>query len=122
MFDMENLKFSFVSENGDMITSIVFNSIEDLDLCIERLQEARSEFEHRIEMRKAGNMNRRKRRKEHQRKTSNVNLGEMEKSYNNLLASYEAMPDVLKELFKPVMDSVTALVEESRKESYGKSK
>ena len=119
---MENLKFSFVSENGDMITSIVFNSIEDLDLCIERLQEARSEFEHRIEMRKAGNMNRRKRRKEHQRKTSNVNLGEMEKSYNNLLASYEAMPDVLKELFKPVMDSVTALVEESRKESYGKSK
>lgn len=122
MFDMENLKFSFVSENGDMITSIVFNSIEDLDLCIERLQEAHSEFEHRIEMRKSENMKRRKRRKEKQCKKSNVNLVEMEKSYNKLLASYEAMPDVLKELFKPVMDSVTALVEESRKESYGKSK
>lgn len=119
MFDMGkiSLYFQFLNENGDVISTVTFQSIEDIDVCIEKLQEARTEFEHLIEMKRQKSREKRKRRKEKLSKKSDCNMNEMEEEYKKLIDSYNKMPDFLKELFKPATDAVTELVEVARKEN-----
>lgn len=68
-------------------------------------------------MKKQKAREKRKRRKEKFRNESENSIGEMEKSYENLMDSYNQMPGYLKELFKPIADAVTRLVESVRKEN-----
>ena len=58
-----SLYFNFLDENGDVISTVTFQTIEDIDQCIEKLQEARAEFEHRIEMKRQKSCEKRKRKK-----------------------------------------------------------
>ena len=109
------LDFNFYDGNGDVISTITFKSIEDIDLCIDKLQEARAEFEHRIEMKKQKAREKRKRRKEKFRNKSENSIGEIENSYKKLMDAYNQMPGFLKEFFKPATDAVTELVEAARK-------
>lgn len=112
-----NLDFFFHDEKGDVISKVTFQSLEDIDLCIEKLQEARAEFEHRIEMKKQKAREKRKRRKGKLCNESDTSIGEIENSYKKLMDAYNKMPGFLKELFKPATDAVTELVEAARKEN-----
>lgn len=111
------LDFIFHDEYGRAINTVTFNSVEEIDDCIETLQEARAEFEHRIEMKRQKAREKRKRRKEKLSEKSGCNMNEMEEEYKKLIDSYNKMPDFLKELFKPAKDAVTSLVEVARKEN-----
>ena len=112
-----SLDFDFLNENGDVIGTVTFQSLEVVDLCIEKLQEARAEFEHRIDMKRQKAREKRKRRKDKLSKNANANIEGIEKPYKSLMDSYNKMPDFLKELFKPATDAVTELVEVARKEN-----
>lgn len=112
-----SLDFHFLNENGDVVSTVTFQTIEDIDQCIEKLQEARTEFEHRIEMKRQKAREKRNRRKEKLSKKSGCNMNEMEEKYKKLIDSYNKMPDFLKDLFKPATDAVTSLVEVARKEN-----
>lgn len=117
MFDMGkiSLDFNFLNENGDVISTVTFQSIEDIDQCIEKLQEARTEFEHRIEMKRQKSREKRKRKKDKHRLEPEDTMSKMEEEYQKLIDSYNQLPDCLKEMFKTVTDSVTDLVESVRK-------
>lgn len=110
-----SLDFHFLNEDGDVISTVTFNSLDDIDLCIEKLQEARAEFEHRIEMKRQKAREKRKRRKDKSRLTPEDTMSKMEEEYKKLIDSYNQLPDRLKEMFKTVTDSVTDLVETVRK-------
>lgn len=110
-----SLDFHFLNEDGDVISTVTFNSLDDIDLCIEKLQEARTEFEHRIEMKRQKAREKRKRRKDKSRLTPEDTMSKMEEEYKKLIDSYNQLPDRLKEMFKTVTDSVTDLVETVRK-------
>ena len=112
-----SLDFDFLNENGDVIGTVTFQSLEVVDLCIEKLQEARAEFEHRIDMKRQKAREKRKRRKDKLSKNANANIEGIEKPYKSLMDSYNKMPDFLKELFKPATDAVAELVEVARKEN-----
>ena len=112
-----SLDFHFLNENGDVVSTVTFQTIEDIDLCIDKLQEARAEFEHRIEMKRQKAREKRKRRKDKLSKNANANIEGIEKSYKSLMDSYNKMPEFFKELFKPATDAVTELVEVARKEN-----
>ena len=112
-----SLDFQFLNENGDVISTVTFQTIEDIDQCIEKLQEARAEFEHRIEMKRQKSREKRKRKNEKLSKKSCCNMNEMEQEYKKLMDAYNKMPDFFKELFKPATDAVTELVEVARKEN-----
>lgn len=112
-----SLDFHFLNEDGDVISTVTFNSLDDIDLCIETLQEARTEFEHRIEMKKQKAREKRKRRKEKLSGKSDGNINGMEEEYKKLIDAYNKMPDFLKEFFKPATDAVTHLVEVARKKN-----
>ena len=119
MFDMGkvNLDFFFHDGKGDVISKVTFQSLEDIDLCIEKLQESRAEFEHRIEMKRQKAREKRKRRKDKLSGKSCCNMNEMEQEYKNLMDAYNKLPEFFKELFKPATDAVTELVEVARKEN-----
>lgn len=110
-----SLDFHFLNEDGDVISTVTFNSLDDIDLCIEKLQEARAEFEHRIEMKRQKAREKRKRRKDKSRLKPEDTMSKMEEEYKKLIDSYNQLPDRLKEMFKTVTDSVTDLVETVRK-------
>ena len=110
-----NLNFNFLDETGNVASTITFESLEEIDEVIEKLQEARSEFEHRIEMKKQKMREKRRRRKERTSEKSNGSVEEMEKSYKSLMYSYNAMPKFYRDLFKPATDAITELVEKARK-------
>ena len=112
-----SLDFHFLNENGDVVSTVTFQTIEDIDQCIEKLQEARAEFEHRIEMKRQKSREKRKRKNEKLSKKSCCNMNEMEQEYKKLMDAYNKMPDFFKELFKPATDAVTELVEVARKEN-----
>lgn len=105
-----SLDFHFLNEDGDVISTVTFNSLDDIDLCIEMMQEARAEFEHRIEMKKMKAREKRNRRKEKK------NLGNVPKdiveSIKELGMSYSNLDDSIKPLCKPVLDMVKSLVKE----------
>lgn len=109
------MEFCIHNEDGDVVSKIVFDSLEDIDFCIDRLQEARAEFEHRIEMKRQKAREKRKRRKDKSRLTPEDTMSKMEEEYQKLIDSYNQLPDCLKEMFKTVTDSVTDLVETVRK-------
>ena len=109
------LDFNFHDEDGNVISTVTFQSIEEIDDCIETLQEARAEFEHRIEMKKQKAREKRKRRKDKSRLTPGDTMSKMEEEYKKLIDSYNHLPDCLKDMFKTVTDSVTDLVETVRK-------
>lgn len=111
------LDFIFQDEDVKVISTVTFQSIEEIDLCIEKLQEARAEFEHRIEMKKQKAREKRKRRKEKFRNESENSIGEMEKSYKEFMDYYNQIPEPLKTLLKPAADAITDLVESARKEN-----
>lgn len=111
------LDFNFYDEDGKVISTVTFQSIEDIDVCIEKLQEARTEFEHRIEMKRKKAREKRKRRKDKLTEKSCCNMNEMEQEYKELMDAYNKMPEFFKELFKPATDAVTELVEVARKEN-----
>lgn len=111
------LDFYFHDEDGKVISTVTFQSIEEIDDCIETLQEARAEFEHRIEMKRQKSREKCKRRNKKLRNESGTSIAEMENSYKKLMDSYNKMPEFLKELFKPATDAVTELVESARKEN-----
>ena len=119
MFDMGkiSLDFNFLNENGDVVSTVTFQTIEDIDQCIEKLQEARTEFEHRIEMKRQKAREKRKCRKDKLSEKSCCNMNEMEQEYKKLMDAYNKMPEFFKELFKPATDAVTELVEVARKEN-----
>lgn len=119
MFDMGkiSLDFNFLDENGDVVSTVTFQTIEYIDQCIEKLQEARAEFEHRIEMKRQKAREKRKRRKDKLSEKSCCNMNEMEQEYKKLMDAYNKMPEFFKELFKPATDAVTELVEVARKEN-----
>lgn len=108
-----SLDFDFLNENGDVISTVTFQSIEEIDDCIETLQEARAEFEHRIEMKKMKAREKRNRRKG-RRKNGDVpkevldHLRKAEDTYNK-------MPEYLKPIFKPMLDMAKQLVEDAKK-------
>lgn len=108
-----SLDFHFLNEDGDVISTVTFNSLDDIDLCIEKLQEARTEFEHRIEMKKMKAREKRNRRKG-RRKNGDVpkevldKLREAEEAYNK-------MSDFLKPVFKPMLDMAKQIVENAKK-------
>ena len=108
-----NLDFNFLNENGDVISTVTFQSIEDIDLCIEKLQEARAEFDHRIEMKKMKAREKRNRRKG-RRKNGDVpkevldHLRKAEDAYNK-------MPEYLKPIFKPMLYMAKQFVEDAKK-------
>lgn len=112
-----SLDFYFLNENGDVVSTVTFQTIEDIDQCIEKLQEARTEFEHRIEMKRQKAREKRKRRKEKLSEKSDGNINGMEEEYKKFMDAYNQLPDFLKELFKPATDAVTSLVEVARKEN-----
>ena len=112
-----NLDFFFHDEKGDVISKVTFQSLEDIDLCIEKLQEARAEFEHRIEMKRQKAREKRKRRKEKLRNESGIAIGEIEKSYKEFMDYYNQIPEPLKTLLKPAADAITDLVESARNEN-----
>lgn len=112
-----NLDFFFHDEKGDVISKVTFQSLEDIDLCIEKLQEARAEFEHRIEMKRQKAREKRKRRKDKLSEKSCCNMNEMEQEYKNLMDYYNQIPEPLKTLLKPAADAITDLVESARKEN-----
>lgn len=111
------LDFIFQDEDGKVISTVTFQSIEEIDDCIETLQEARAEFERRIEMKRQKAREKRKRRNKKLRNESGTSIAEMENSYQKLMDAYNKMPEFLKELFKPATDAVTELVEAARKEN-----
>ena len=111
------MDFFFHDEEGDVISKITFQSLEDIDLCIEKLQEARAEVEHRIEMKKQKAREKRKRRNKKLRNESGAAIGEMEKSYKEFMDYYNQIPEPLKTLLKPAADAITDLVESARKEN-----
>lgn len=110
-----SLDFHFLNGDGDVISTVTFNSLDDIDLCVEKLQEARTEFEHRIEMKRQKAREKRKRRKDKSRLTPEDTMSKMEEEYKKLIDSYNQLPDRLKGMFKTVTDSVTDLVETVRK-------
>lgn len=112
-----SLDFHFLNENGDVVSTVTFQTIEDIDSCIDKLQEARSEFEHRIEMKRRKAREKRMRRNEKLSKKSCCNMNEMEQEYKKLMDAYNKMPEFFKELFKPATDAVTELVEVARKKN-----
>ena len=112
-----SLDFHFFNENGDVLSTVTFQTIEGIDQCIEKLQEARTEFEHRIEMKRQKYREKRKRKNEKLSKKSCCNMNEMEQEYKKLMDAYNKMPEFFKELFKPATDAVTELVEVARKEN-----
>lgn len=109
------LDFIFHDEYGRAINTVTFNSVEEIDDCIETLQEARAEFEHRIEMKRQKSREKRKRKKDKHRLEPEDTMSKMEEEYQKLIDSYNQLPDCLKEMFKTVTDSVTDLVESVRK-------
>lgn len=110
-----SLDFHFLNENGGVVSTVTFQSLEEIDQCIEKLQEARTEFEHRIEMKRQKSREKRKRKNEKLSKKSCCNMNEMEQKYKKLMDAYNKTPDFFKELFKPATDAVTELVEVARK-------
>lgn len=108
-----NLDFFFHDEKGDVISKVTFQSLEDIDLCIEKLQEARAEFEHRIEMKKMKAREKRNRRKG-RRKNGDVPkevLDHLRKAED----TYSKMPEYLKPIFKPMLDMAKQFVEDTKK-------
>ena len=104
------LDFYFHDKDGKVISTVTFQSIEEIDDCIETLQEARAEFEHRIEMNKMKSREKRNRRKE-KKNLGNVPKGIVE-SIKELEMSYSNLDDSIKPLCKPVLDIVKSLVKE----------
>lgn len=108
-----SLDFHFLNGDGDVISTVTFNSLDDIDLCIEMLQEARAEFEHRIEMKKMKAREKRNRRKG-RRKNGDVpkevldHLRKAEEAYNK-------MSDFLKHVFKPMLDMDKQFAEDAKK-------
>lgn len=112
-----SLDFNFLNENGDVIGTVIFQSIKEIDEVIEKLQEARAEFEHRIEMKRQKSREKRKRRREKPGAESGNYINEMEDSYQKLMDAYNKMPEFFKVLFKPATDAITELVGAARKEN-----
>lgn len=109
--------FCIHNEDGDVVSKIVFNSLEGIDFCIDMLQEVRAEFEHRIEMEKQKAREKRKRRNKKLRNESGTAIGELENSYKEFMDYYNQIPEPLKTLLKPAADAITDLVESARKEN-----
>lgn len=112
-----SLDFHFLNWDGDVISTVTFNSLDDIDLCIEKSQEARAEFEHRIEMKRQKAREKRKRRNKKLRNESGTAIGELENSYKEFMDYYNQIPEPLKTLLKPAADAITDLVESARKEN-----
>lgn len=112
-----SLDFHFLNGDGDVISTVTFNSLDDIDLRIEKLQEARAEFEHRIEMKRQKAREKRKRRNKKLRNESGTAIGELENSYKEFMDYYNQIPEPLKTLLKPAADAITDLVESARREN-----
>lgn len=111
-----NLDFFIHDENGDVKNKITFDSLSDIDECIEKLQTARRIFKREIEQEKQKSIRKRKTRKErkfHERESSKIpdevieNMKKAEEAYNK-------MPDYLKPIFKPILDMTKELVEKAK--------
>lgn len=112
-----SLDFNFLNENVDVTGTVIFQSIKEIDEVIEKLQEARAEFEHRIEMKRQKAREKRKRRNKKLRNESGTPIAEMENSYKEFMDYYNQIPEPLKTLLKPAADAITDLVESARKEN-----
>lgn len=111
-----NLEFFIHDEDGRVKNKITFDSLSDIDECIEKLQMERRVFKRKIEQGKQKNERKRKIRKErkpHERERSKIphevieNMKKAEDAYNN-------MPDYLKPMFKPILDMTKELVEKAK--------
>lgn len=107
------MEFFIHNEDGDVVSKIVFDSLEDIDFFIDRLQEARSEFERRVELEKQKKREKRKRREEI-RTNGNVPQ-EVFDSLKKAEETYNKMPEYLKPVFKPMLDMAKQLVEDAKK-------
>ena len=107
-----NLDFFFHDEKGDVISKVTFQSIEDIDLCIEKLQEARAEFEHRIEMKR---LKAREKRMRSKGKRTNGNIPqEVFENLRKAEETYNKMPEYLKTVYKPILDMAKKIVEDAK--------
>lgn len=107
------MEFCIHNEDGNVVSKIVFDSLEDIDFCIDRLQEARAEFEHRIEMKKM------KAREKRNRRKGRMGNGDVPKEVIDHLRkaedTYNKMPEYLKPIFKPMLDMAKQFVEDAKK-------
>ena len=111
-----SLDFFIHDENGYVNNTITFDSLSDIDDCIEKLQMARRVFKRKIEHEKQKNERKReirKERKPHEKEISQIphevieNMKKAEDAYNN-------MPDFMKPMFKPILDMTKELVEKAK--------
>lgn len=111
-----NLDFFIHDVDGSVKNKITFDSLSDIDECIEKLQMARRVFKRKIEHEKQKSVRKRttrKERKPHERESSKIphevieNMKKAEDAYNN-------MPDFMKPMFKPILDMTKELVEKAK--------
>lgn len=86
---------------------ITFDSLSDIDECIEKLQMARRVFKRKIEQEKQKSARKRTTRKERKPHEVIENMKKAEDAYNK-------MPDYLKPMFKPILDMTKELVEKAK--------
>lgn len=104
--------------------TVAFDSLEDIDFVIERLEELRAELEHKIEMAKQKKRKKRKRAKIRRKfedkeleDTLNKILSEMNKfdnlsideKINDIMRDYESLEDGAKEILRPLIEFVKSL-------------
>ena len=111
-----NLEFFIHDEDGRVKNKITFDSLSDVDECIEKLQMARRVFKRKIEEEKQKNERKRKIRKERKPNEKEISQIPHEVIENMKKAedTYNKMPDYLKPMFKPILDMTKELVEKAK--------
>lgn len=111
-----NLDFFIHDVDGSVKNKITFDSLSDIDECIEKLQTARRIFKRKIEQEKQKSIRKRTTRKEcklHERESSKI-PDEVIENMKKAEDAYNKMPDFLKPMFKPILDMTKELVEKTK--------